>query len=310
MAKSFVAALALSACFSRLAAGQVPSSSAKATEDKPPATPVPAPAAAPSLGAPLRITDNDATLVARFPADNPFGAPVDVAAAAPVKPMIPKITMTDEMYVAIRVDAKGKATAFRRVRDPIPSVAADTQKSILRWSFDSPKKGGLPVDTWTSLRLDLSLEIDPLKIEQLAMTPVTRETPIATPFEWPTPAAWLEAVKATPPADGAVPLEQLDLPPTPKKYPWSADSLKRPFTAKLWVRVTSAGKLDRIVPIRVTDPFLIAYLKRGLSLWTFHPARAGNANVDSWNELTLSGTVDCSIELKQVLSLRKTLAGS
>ncbi len=302
MAKSFVATIALSACLPGFAAAQ-PSPSAK-TEDKPPA------AAAPLLGAPLQIKDEGAVLVARFPTDNPFGAAVDAAAAAPVKPTIPKVMMTDEMYVAIRVDAKGKATAFRRVRDPIPSVMADTQKSLLRWSFDSPKKGGLPVDTWTSLRLDLSLEIDPLKIEQLAMTPITREMPVATPFEWPASAAWLEGVNATPPSDGSVPLEQLDLPPTPKKYPWSADSLKRPFTAKLWVRVTSSGKLDRIVPIQVTDPFLIAYLKRGLSLWAFRPARVGNANVDSWNELTLSATVDCSIELKQVVSLRKTLAGS
>jgi hypothetical protein len=301
MVKSIAATLVLSACLPGLAAAQA------GTQDKPPATPAPAPAAAPAFGAPLKITETGAILVAHLPADNPFGAAVDVPAAPPAKPVVPKLTVTDEMYVSIRVDAKGKATAFKRVRDPIPSVAADSLKSLSRWAFDPPKRGGVPVDTWTSMRLDLSLEIDPMKIEQIAMTPVTRETPIATPMEWPASAAWFEAVSATPPNDGAVALEQLDLPPMPKKYPWSADSLKRPLTAKLWVHVTSAGKLDKIVPIQVTDPFVIAYLKKGLSLWTFRPARTGTANVDSWSELALSGNVDCSIELKQVVSLRKSL---
>ena len=303
MVKWFAATLALSACLPGLAAAQA----AQATEDKPPATPAPAQAAAPALGAPLKITDTGASLIAHLPADNPFGAAVDAPAAPPPKPVIPKVSMVDEMYVAVRVDAKGKATASKRLRDPIPSVAADTQKSLSRWAFEPPKKGGAPVDTWTSMRLDLSLEIDPMKVEQIGMTPVTRETPMPTPFEWPASAAWFDAAKAAPPADGAVPLEQLDLPLMPKKSPWSADSLKRPFTAKLWVHITSAGKLDKIVPIQVTDPFLIAYLKKGLSLWVFRPARAGTANVDSWNEMTLSGTVDCAIELKQVVALRKTL---
>jgi hypothetical protein len=284
--------------------------------------PAPAPTAAPAatalaetaagkpatpLGAPLKITDAGTTLVARFPTDNPFGSAVDSPAMPPLKPVIPKIQMTDEMYVAIRVDAKGKTTSFKRVRDPIPSIAADTQKSFSRWVFDPPKKGGQPVDTWTSVKLDLAMEVDPLKIEQLTLTPVTRESPIPTPFEWPAAAAWLETQKPSPPSDGAVPLEQLDTPPAPRKTPWSADSFNRLITVKLLVRITAAGKVDRMVPLQVSDPFLIPYLKKGLSLLVFRPARSGNANVDSWNEVSLSGTIDNSIELKQIVSLRKSL---
>ena len=297
MSKPSVAALTLAACLPGLAAAQAP-----------PADKAAAPPAA--LGAPLRINDTGTMLVARFPADNPFGAAVDVPASVPVKPAIPKVLMNDEMFVAVRVDSKGKAVGVKRVRDPIPSLAADTQKSLARWTFDPPKKGGQPVDTWTSLRLDLAFEIDPLKIEQLALMPITRESPIPAPFEWPATAQWLESLTVAPPADGSVPLEQLDLPPTPRKSPWSADSLKRPITAKLWVHITSAGKLDRIVPIQINDPFLIAYLKRGLGFVAFRPARTGTTNVDSWSEMTVSGTIDCSIELKQVVSLRKTIAPS
>jgi hypothetical protein len=262
------------------------------------------------LGAPLKITEAGTTLVARFPTDNPFGSAVDSPAMPPVKPVIPKILMTDEMYVAIRVDAKGKSTSFKRVRDPIPSIGADTQKSFLRWVFDPPKKGGQPVDTWTSVKLDLAMEVDPLKIEVLQLTPVTREAPIPTPFEWPAAAAWFEAQKPAPPTDGAVPLEQLDVPPAPRKTPWSADSFNRSITVKLLVRITAAGKVDRMVPLQVADPFLIPYLKKGLALLVFKPARVGNANIDSWNEALLTGTIDTSIELKQILSLRKSLAGN
>ena len=204
---------------------------------------------------------------------------------------------------------RGKPTSFKRVRDPIPSIAADTQKSILRWVFDSPKKGGQAVDTWTSVKLDLAMEVDPLKIDVLQLTPVTRESPIPTPFEWPAGAAWLEAQKPAPASDGTVPLEQLDAPPAPRKTPWSADSLKHPINLKLLVRITAAGKVDRLVPLQVSDPFLIPYLRKGLALLVFRPARAGNANVESWNEVLLTGTIDNSIELKQIVSLRKSLAG-
>ncbi|MGH9364345.1 MAG: hypothetical protein ACRD1B_03645, partial [Thermoanaerobaculia bacterium] len=265
-----------------------PATAAASAPDAPARPPAP-------LGAPLRITVPGVNLVARFPAENPFGSAPDIPAAPPFKPVIPKIVMTDEMYVAVRVDSKGKATGSRRVRDPIPSVAADTQKSLARWVFDPPKKGGQPVDTWTSLRLDLAMEIDPLRIEQISMTPVSRESPIPAPFEWPASAGWLDAQKPSPPTDGAVPLEQLDLPPAPRKMPWSADSLERPFTAKLLVLVNAAGKIDKIVPLQVPDPFLIAYLKKGLSLLVFKPARSGNTNIDTWNEITLSGTIDNSI---------------
>jgi hypothetical protein len=309
MKKWFVAAILLWPGSYEWAAAQAPapaptaaptaSSSSETTPGK---------AAAP-LGAPLKITESGTTLVARFPTDNPFGSAVDSPPMPPVKPVIPKILMTDEMYVAIRVDAKGKTTASKRIRDPIPFLAADTQKSLLRWVFDPPKKGGQPVDTWASAKLELAMEVDPLKIEQLQLTPVTRESPIPTPFEWPAGASWFEAQTSAPPSDGAVPLEQLDGPPTPRKTPWYADSLKHPINLRLLVRITAAGKVDRLVPLQVSDPFLIPYLRKGLALLAFRPARAGNANVDSWNEVLLTGTIDASIELKQIVSLRKSLAG-
>jgi hypothetical protein len=307
MKKRFAAAILLWPCFSGRAVAQAPAPAPTAAQAATASVETAAGKPSPPLGAPLKITEAGTTLVARFPTDNPFGSAVDSPAMPPAKPVIPKIVMTDEMYVSLRVDAKGKVTSFKRVRDPIPSIAADTQKSLLRWVFDPPKKGGQPVDAWTSVKLDLAMEVNPLKIEGLQVIPVTRESPIPTPFEWAAGAAWLEAQKSAPPTDGAVPVEQLDIPPAPRKTPWSADSLKHPVTLKLLVRITAAGKVDRLVPLQVSDPFLIPYLKRGLSLLVFRPARSGNANVDSWNEVLLTGTIDNSIELKQIVSLRKSL---
>ena len=167
MRKYFAAAILPWLGLLGVAAAQAPAPAPTA----PASAETPAGKAAGPIGAPLKIIEEGTPLVARFPTDNPFGSVVDFPAIPPVKPVIPKILMTDEMYAAIRVDARGKTTAFKRVRDPIPSIAADTQKSFMRWVFDPPRKGGQPVDAWTSVKLELAMEVDPLKIETLQLIP-------------------------------------------------------------------------------------------------------------------------------------------
>ena len=114
----------------------------------------------------------------------------------------------------------------------------------------------------------------------------------------------------SPPTDGTVPLESVDTPPMPKKTPWDADSYKGSFSAKFWVRVKANGALEKAIPLDASDPILVAYLRRAMSGWAFHPAQANGTPVDSWNELSLSGSVSYSVDLKQIASLRKNLAGS
>ena len=72
----------------------------------------------------------------------------------------------------------------------------------------------------------------------------------------------------------------------------------------------SAGIVDKAVPLDVSDPVLLGYLRRAMSTWAFRPAQANGAAVDSWNELVLSGQVAYDVELKQIASLRRTLAGT
>jgi hypothetical protein len=41
--------------------------------------------------------------------------------------------------------------------------------------------------------------------------------------------------------------------------------------------------------------------------WLFRPARAGNAAVATWNELTVAGQIDFSTDLRMTAALRQTL---
>ena len=67
----------------------------------------------------------------------------------------------------------------------------------------------------------------------------------------------------------------MDVPPNPKKYPWYADSYRGPFSCHLWVKVSAAGKIEKVIPIQVSDPVLIAYMRQQLPGWPIRPARRG-----------------------------------
>jgi len=274
---------------------------------------VPAPAPAPAGMAPppgvtpARITDTHSVTTLTLPTDNPFGTNVEAPAAAPPKPVFNEFVVSVPVFAAMRVDRTGKVTQSRRVRDPIPSLAADTKKSFDRWVFDPARRAGQPVETWSAMRVDLAIAVRAPKIEQITLTPVTPSTPIPVPFQWGSDAAWYENLKAPAPSDGSVPIEQVDIPPAPKKTPWYADSFKGPFSCRLWVKVSAAGKIDKVLPIQVSDPILILYLRHELPNWPLHPARVKGQPADSWNELTMSGTVGYSVEVKQIINLRRTI---
>ncbi len=279
----------------------------------PSASPTPAAsasaAAAPSGSAPLKLTDAPIVITLKLPADNPFGVSVEAPALLPPKPVFNEFVVSAPLFGAMRVDRAGKVTLSKRARDPIPSLTADTKKSLDRWLFEPARKSGQPVETWAAVRIDLTIQVRPPKLEQITLTPVTPATAIPAPFEWGTDAAWYDGLKAAPPSDGTVAVEQVDTPPNPKKTPWYADSFRGPFSCRLWVKVNAAGRIERVIPIQISDPVLIAYFRHELPSWPVRPARIKGQAADSWNELAMSGTVGYSIDVKQILNLRKTIAG-
>ncbi|HEX5134275.1 MAG TPA: hypothetical protein VFW81_02685 [Thermoanaerobaculia bacterium] len=272
----------------------------------PPAAPTPVAVAPPPIA---RVTDAPVVAVLQAPAENPFGVVPEAPAALP-----PKLTFAEEVahsaaYVSARIDATGRIMGIRPQRDPIPSLAGESQRSLARWVFDPARKGTESVETWAAMRLDLEVEIDAPRSVQGSLTPVTPTTAVPRPFLWAPDQAWLESRNGAPP-DGGVPLETVDNPPMPKKTPWDADSYKGPFSAKFWVKVNSAGVLEKAIPLEASDPILLPYLRRAMSGWAFRPARVNGGSADSWNELHLSGQVTYKVELKQIASLRRSLFGS
>lgn len=271
----------------------------------PVAAPVPTPTPAP----PARVSDPAILAILQAPAENPFGVVAQTPAMLPSKLTFVDGVVNAAKFVSVRVDRTGKPMGSRPERDPIPSLADEAQRSMARWTFDPGRKGANFVDTWASLRLDLQVEVDAPRSVQGVLTPVAPATAVPRPLLWPTDDLWLEGRKVQP-TDGTVPLETLDAPPMPKKTPWDADSYKGPFSAKFWVKVTSAGTVEKAIPLAVSDPVLLGYLRRAMSTWAFRPAVGNGAPVDSWNELVLSGQVAYDVELKQIASLRRTLAGT
>jgi len=270
------------------------------------ARPIPTPTPAP----PARITEPGIVAILQSPSDNPFGATAQVPASLPPKLAFVDATVSANEYVSVRVDATGKPVAFRLERDPIPSLSAEVQRSLARWTFEAARNAPGPVETWASLRLDLSIEIDAPRSVQSSLNLVTPATAIPHPLAWPTDDVWLHGRKGGAPVEGTVALESVDTPPMPRKTPWNAGSFKGPFSAKFWVRVKANGALEKAIPLEVSDPVLAVYLRRAMAAWAFRPAQANGAPIDSWNELSLSGQVSYSVELKQIASLRKSLGGS
>ena len=279
-----------------------PSQPASAPQPPPPPIEAPTPALDPTT---LRIVDVPIVTIARLPAENPFGNTADVPAALPPKLAFSDATATAGFFVSVHVDPTGKALSVRRERDPIPSLAAESLKSISRWVFTPGRRGGQPVDTWGVFRLDLSVEIRSPKVLQMAFHPVTPTTPVPAPFGWQSDSDWLETRRFTAPADGSVPMEQVDTAPVPQKTPWSADSYKGPFSVKFWVKVDKTGRITSAIPLEVSDPVLLAYFRKAMTAWTIRPAQAGGAAVESWNELTLGGQVSYSDDIKQIAALRR-----
>jgi hypothetical protein len=281
----------------------VPVSAAPAPAATPPSPAVVLPAPAPVL----RLVDPPVLSVETLPTENPFASPADSPALAPVKPVYADARTPTALFAMVRVDPKGKPVSVRRARDPIPSLAAQTQQSLMRWAFDPGRKAGQPVETWASLRLDLTAEIDAPKVEQFLLTPITATTPIPQPVVWGTDAAWLESAKPGPPLEGTIANEQLDVPPMPKKQPWSSSSYKGPFSVRFWVRVNPAGHVEKAIAIAASDPLLIGYFRKAMDSWLFRPARAGKAPAATWNELNLAGQIGFSTELRSTTALRQSL---
>jgi hypothetical protein len=254
-----------------------------------------------------RIVDSPSVSIVKLPTENPYGLPFDTPAALPAKLPFTDSMLTTGFFVSVRVDPAGKAISVRRDRDPIPSLAGETMRTIQRWTITPARRSGQAVETWGAYRLELAVEVDAPKVTQMLLTPVTPQTPLSAPFAWPPEAEWLESRKPGPTPDGTVSILEVDTAPVPQKTPWSADSFKGPFSVKYWIKVDKNGKVERAIPLEVTDPVLLIYFRRAMSGWVLRPAQSKGAPVESWNELSLSGQIGFDDEIRQISALRRAI---
>src|SRR5450759_2763268 len=127
-----------------------------------PATPLPSPTPVPTGAPPRRLVDAPVISLSRLPTDNPFGVAAEEPPALPPKPAFPEIVVPASLFATIRVDPTGKVVQSKLVRDPLPSLAAESRRSFeQRWAFDPAVRGGQPVETWGSIRLDLLVDVRP-----------------------------------------------------------------------------------------------------------------------------------------------------
>ena len=291
-----------------------PAESAAAPAEAPPTTPAATGAALPPIGptpvpvaTALRIVETPAVSVAKLPADNPFGSGAEIPAALPQKVPFADATVSSGFFVSIHVDPSGRAVMARRERDPIPSLAAETLKSLQRWTMIPARRAGQPVDTWGAYRLELAVAVRAPKIAQMTLGPVLKTAALPKPFDWPNETAWLDSRKGTTPTDGTVPIVEVDTAPMPQKTPWSADSFKGAFSAKYWIQVDKSGHVTKAIPLEISDPVLLAYFRQAMNGWILRPASSAGAAVPSWNELTMSGTISYNVDLKQITALRRPI---
>ncbi len=260
-------------------------------------------AQAPPAAAPV---DPVRPVVLPLPEKNPYACEADSPATIATRELPGGIETTIPEFVSIRLDHTGKIEEVLLVHDPIPSLEPQQRESFKKWEFLPPKKTSLEVRGWSTVRLDLKFEFSRPQITRADFAPVAASMPVppAIPGRWD--EGWIDTAPPISDLRGAEPVEQLDLPPLPKKTKWYADRFKGPFAVKLWVEVSPAGKATRIVPVEIKDPALLAYLKVAISRWSFAPARKGTQPVSCWGILDLAGTISYDISLTRSASIKKS----
>ena len=146
----------------------------------------------------------------------PSARPPRSPAVLPPKLAFADVSLPVAFFVSVHVDPTGKALSARRDRDPIPSLAAESLKSMSRWSFSPGRQGGQPVDTWGAYRLDLDVEFRSPKIDPDGVD--ARDSEHADSEAASTGSPTPNGSRAATPrrrSDGTVPIDQVDTAPIP-----------------------------------------------------------------------------------------------
>lgn len=248
-----------------------------------------------------------APAVIPMPPDNPFACRPDTPGRLVTHPLASGVTVDIPEMVAFHLDAKGDVKSALPVHDPIPTLGQQQQASLLRWRFTPPKKGGAPVEGWATVRLDLRMEYSRPDLTKISFMPVAPDMPLPPPLDTVWDDSWISTAPPLKDLAGGVSAEELDSPPLPEKTKWSADKYKGPLKVRLWIKVGTAGHVEKIVPVEWGNPAVFAYLQRTVARWTFVPSARGGSFLDCWGILDLEGHITYDVSLVQAASLKKSI---
>jgi hypothetical protein len=255
---------------------------------------------------PAPAADPVRPVILSLPEKNPFACDAETGATIVTRELPSGIEATIPAFISVRIDRTGKIEEVLLVHDPIPSLDPQQRESFKKWEFVSPKKTGLEVAGWSTVRLDLKFEFSRPQISHADFLPVTPATGVPAAISGRWDEGWLDTAPPLTDLHGAEAVEALDVPPPPKKTKWYADRFKGPFAAKIWIEVSAGGRAARIVPVELKDPALLIYLKSAISRWTFAPARKGGQAVSCWGILDLAGTISYDVSLLRSASIKKS----
>src|SRR5579862_2831452 len=132
-------------------------------------------------------------VVMAMPESNPFACGADSAPAIVTREVPSGIEATIPEFISVRLDPAGKIQDVLLVHDPIPSLEPQQRESFKKWEFLPPKKAGLEVAGWSTVRLDLKFEFSRPQITRAEFQPVLPTTPVPAALSGRWDEGWIES---------------------------------------------------------------------------------------------------------------------
>jgi hypothetical protein len=214
------------------------------------------------------------------PPTNPFAVAVTAPPVVVRTSLLERFTATFPVSAAAYVDAEGVCKRVVFTRLPLPGLADELSAALEETEFTPARAAGTSVASWVVLGVDLAGRID--EGEVLRATAVAPD-PGVPPRPEPPPPVSLDARDAALPA---VPLDQLQQQPSPRRFRAKVPGQELREEIKLLVEVSRDGRPQQLVFLACPDG-LRGWIVASMGGWAFQPAQSATGSITAWAEVTL-----------------------
>ena len=250
--------------------------------------PVPRPVEA--LPDPVRITLAEVAYV------HPLFRTVDEAPKLAERTNPPDLDTRQPFVLSVHLLETGQAAEAVPIEPPLRALAVPLATLVPRWRFTPAKKDGRPVATWATYSIDLAISLEKAAFTAFTLEALRKDDPLVPTIRDTSGDAWMARYPRDiePKDPAAVSIEDVDVLPSPKKTPWSFDSVRLKARTTALVEVSEQGTVSRFLPTGETEPLLGSWLGQLASKWRFTPALAGGRPVSCW--MALDASLDYTID--------------